>query len=357
MSDARQKNQRGLGRGLDSIVRKEEASREDVSATDALLGKVKRAPVLPPTPPRPSTPSRVSTDSRPSIAPARDFTRTANSIVREAVPQGAFAGKAKQLYDFLYAQTRGAVVPRMSVTLSKIKLMAGADIGSEVTLKKNLDRLKAWGLIAERVVAGTHGGNEYTVHLPEEATPSRGSTPSRPSDPLSNLEPLEPLESSPSSPTLIVDSQRPSGEPQTSFKTKAEKLDDDEAAPLARALAQAERELTGKVTADAAKWEQLADLLVTELKIAAGRTNVSSVPAFLTEHLRRRLWKKEKRQVEEEGKAVDSRQSGAAKVDASKCPDCFGASMWYPEGFEKGVARCGHDKLRDGKENAGGDTA
>ena len=138
-----------------------------------------------------------------------------------------------------------------------------------------------------------------------------------------------------------------SGEPKTSFKTNTERDDDEAFARLLARLKAAVKDVTGKETtaAEAERWEQLADLLVTELKIAAGRTNVSSVPAFLTEHLRRRLWKKEKRQVEEEGKAVGSRQSGDAKVDASKCPDCFGTGMWYPEGFEKGVARCGHDKL------------
>jgi hypothetical protein len=34
------------------------------------------------------------------------------------------------------------------------------------------------------------------------------------------------------------------------------------------------------------------------------------------------------------------------KADAAKCPDCFGTGMWYPEGFEKGVSRCRHEKLR-----------
>lgn len=33
------------------------------------------------------------------------------------------------------------------------------------------------------------------------------------------------------------------------------------------------------------------------------------------------------------------------KVDASHCPDCFGSGMWYPGGFEKGVARCAHKRL------------
>jgi hypothetical protein len=99
--------------------------------------------------------------------------------------------------------------------------------------------------------------------------------------------------------------------------------------------------VTGREATD---WREMAELLAMELKIAAGRTeSVSSVPAFLTEHLRRRLWKKEKRQVEAE--ASERREEQMLKVDASKCPDCFGTGMYYPEGFEKGVARCRHDKL------------
>ena len=88
---------------------------------------------------------------------------------------------------------------------------------------------------------------------------------------------------------------------------------------------------------------ELADVLATELKIAAGRTTVSSVPAFLAEHLRRRLWKKEKRQLDDETKEATA--TAALKLDAAKCPDCFGTGMWYPEGYEKGVARCQHEKL------------
>src|SRR5215211_7332967 len=81
-------------------------------------------------PPTPSTPGTGSTDSspsrrsspstpsrqfRPTVAPERDYTRVANSIVRHAVPSGLFGeqgGKAKELYDTLYALTRGAIVPR-----------------------------------------------------------------------------------------------------------------------------------------------------------------------------------------------------------------------------------------------------
>jgi hypothetical protein len=45
------------------------------------------------------------------VSPARDYTKVANSIRREAVPAGLFKGKSKQLYDALYGLTRGAVVP------------------------------------------------------------------------------------------------------------------------------------------------------------------------------------------------------------------------------------------------------
>jgi hypothetical protein len=101
--------------------------------------------------------------------------------------------------------------------------------------------------------------------------------------------------------------------------------------------------LTGKVTSDALKWEDLAEVLITELKIAAGRTTVSSVPAFLAEHLRRRLFKKDKAQLEFEEKS--SPAPATLKIDPSQCPDCYGTGMYYPEGFEKGVARCRHEQV------------
>jgi hypothetical protein len=121
--------------------------------------------------------------------------------------------------------------------------------------------------------------------------------------------------------------------------------DDEAYALLVLRLGEAVKDITGReaAPAEAERWGELAELLVTELKIAAGRTgSVSSVPAFLTEHLRRRLWKKDKRQVEAE--ASEGRE-GPPKADASKCLDCFGTGMFYPEGFDKGVARCGHERL------------
>ena len=33
------------------------------------------------------------------------------------------------------------------------------------------------------------------------------------------------------------------------------------------------------------------------------------------------------------------------RKDFSDCPDCGGTGMWYPAGYDKGVARCRHEKL------------
>jgi hypothetical protein len=209
------------------------------------------------------------------------------------------------------------------------------------------------------VIPGTHAGNEYEVFLPEEleATPSRGSRGSRPSSSTQFLEGLDPLETRPSRGGLIVENTDTSGKHQTLYKT-IEQTDDEAFAEFVAAVSKTAKEVTGKEPSrsEAARWGELAEVLMTELRIAAGRTTVSSVPAFLTEHLRRRLWKKEKRQIEAE--AAEQRSSAPApKVDASKCPDCYGTGMYYPEGFDKGVARCDHKRLGESQgetpENSG----
>lgn len=292
------------------------------------------------------------------VSPERDYTKVANSIRRDAVPAGLFKGKSKQLYDVLYGMTRGAIAPKRRVRISRPKLMKLAHIGARVTFDANIEHLRAVRLLAVTVLAGEHEGNEYEVFIPEELSmPSHTSQGSHTSQTghAQKVDGLVSLESSQTRHTSNTENQGTYANLKTSFKTNAERDDDEAFARLIARLRQASREVTGKEpsAAEAERWDQLAELLVTELKIAAGRTNVSSVPAFLTEHLRRRLWKKDRRQVEEEGKAVGSKESGGGKVDASKCPDCFGTGMHYPEGFEKGVARCRHDKLTNSVESHG----
>jgi hypothetical protein len=322
----------------------------------------------------PSTPGRGSTLSTPkrkisegtasSISPQRDFTKVANSIIRQAVPSGIFGengGKSKQLYDYLYSQTRGAVIPRRKVRIAKGKLMKGAGIGSEVTLRKNLVRLRAARLVKESIVPGTHGGNEYEVSLPEEvglegilltpSTPSRGSTAS---NPLYLREGVEALEDRASTPTLTLDESTTYGQDKTLSKD-LRTIDDDDAAlaKLNAALKTAHKELTGKDLshAEADRWGELADVLIAELKIAAARTTVSSVPSFLAEHLRRRLWKIDRKQARAEGRELPDEgiPSTASGEQAKDCSDCGGSGWWYPNGLERGVAKCKHSKLQKGK--------
>jgi hypothetical protein len=132
------------------------------------------------------------------------------------------------------------------------------------------------------------------------------------------------------------------------------RTDDEAFADFVGLLRENAKEITGREpsAADASKWRELAEVLITELRIAAGRTTVSSVPAFLAEHLRRRLWKLENRkQPPSAAGGTETPEPAVARTDAHECPDCWGTGMYYPGGFEKGVARCKHERLGS---NAGG---
>jgi len=276
--------------------------------------------------------------------------KVANSITREAAPAGLFKGKGKLIYDYLYSRTRGAVVPTRTVQASWREIMKAASIGSDKTLRDQLKLLRAAGLVTWEWSEGSQGGSIYTVYLPEEATGTAGTTGTGSTGGTSGqfLPPVPPAETTTGTGSLSAEEQTTSGDPKTSFKTNNERTDDDEAfADFAVIMGKAVLEITGKGTSPAEKrrWAEVAEVLATELKIAAGRTTVSSAPAFLAEHLRRRLWKKEKAQIEAE--AAERKRSGptAKIVDASECTDCFGTGMWYPSGFDKGVARCEHKSL------------
>ena len=288
------------------------------------------------------------------MAPQRDFQKVANSITREAIPAGMFNGKAKQLYDCLYSLTRGAIVPAMSVRISRAELMKKSGIGAKVTLEQNLRRLIASGLVSMKTIGGIQGGNEYTVYLPEEVTapstpPSTGTShPSLPSN-GQNLGALAPLETRQPSHGVIVDNTDISGSAKTSFKTREQTTDDEAFTGLYELFKQAVINLTGKspTPAERDRWRELAELLIAELQIAAARTGqVSNVPAFLTEHLRRRLWKKDKAQLEREAKEAPTEMDAKQGIDTSKCPDCGGSGWWYPDGVERGVAKCKHQALQ-----------
>ena len=280
-------------------------------------------------------------------APTRDFARVANSIVRDVIPSGVFTGKCKQLYDYLYSHTRGAIVPVRSVRLPTDRVMKGAGM-TRHTFRAHIRRLIGFGLVEVEERPGEHGGNLYTVYLPEEIEKRSVSLPNtNPCDPGDPCDPGHPGHRG-----LSVGLSTISGESKTFFKTNTE-IDDDDAAlaGLATVLKHVNKEVTGKELsrAEADRWKEVADVLAAELRIAATRTTVSSVPAFLAEHLRRRLWKIDKKQARAEGRELpDETVIQSPTVDAGKCPDCGGSGWWYPDGEAKGVAKCRHDKLATG---------
>jgi hypothetical protein len=202
--------------------------------------------------------------------------------------------------------------------------MALAHIGSRVTFDTNIEHLERVGLIQVSVFAGEHEGNEYEVFVPEEieTLPSmtRQSSHTGQSSHAPKQHGLDTPESSQTRQTSSAEGADTYAEPKTSFKTKEEKTDDEAFAPMIALLRQAAKEVTGRETTstDAARWNDVAELLVTELKIAAARTNVSSAPAFLAEHLRRRLRKRDARQIERE---VSEAASGVALAPATAKPD------------------------------------
>jgi hypothetical protein len=112
--------------------------------------------------------------------------------------------------------------------------------------------------------------------------------------------------------TQTIENKDTYSDPKTSFKDN-EYIDDEPAARRAieTMLETEAKRITGNglSKSDAKGLRDLAELLRMELEIATARTNsVSSVPSFLTEHLRRRLFGKtisEKRKVKA-GKSTDT---------------------------------------------------
>jgi hypothetical protein len=286
-----------------------------------------------------------------TLAPQRDFMRVPNSVVRDAVPAGLFKGESKKLYDALYQRTRGGVVPRRSIRATQADLMDWAHV-SHNTLKAHIKHLSKVGLLKVHYVRGDNTGAEYEIFTPEEAPPTthHPQTTQQPTT-SQNLAP-------PTSQNLVlggggqeVEKSTISENFKTSFKTNTERSDDDAAlAGLVSALREASKELTGKELSptEVDRWRELAEVLITEAKIAAARTTVSSLPAFLAEHLRRRLWKKDKNQLENERRTESHAltEQHLTEEQIKSCPDCGGSTWYYPEGPEKGIKRCRHEKVR-----------
>jgi hypothetical protein len=349
-----QKKKSGLQRGLSDIVAAQTAPVEDKSRLSRGLidrfTEPKTTSGTVPTTHHDSPP--VTTTPRPapppSAAPARDFNRRANSLERDAMPGGLFPGSSKKIYDALYLRSRGANPPRARARAARRDFLDWTDIRNLKTVDGHLRYLMSKGLIVRHWELGSTEGSEYEVRLPEEL-PGLTTTPHQsPPDTATHFSGSGNSQFSGSGgQSQVTDIKEAYGGDKT-FKTNTERSDDDEAfAAFAHAMQEAVRDVTGKaaVPAEAERWKEVADVLATELRIAAARTTVSSVPSFLAEHLRRRLFKKDRRQLAAEESAAPPRAPLPEGVDVKTCPDCHGAGFWYPQGFEKGVARCAHEKL------------
>lgn len=276
-----------------------------------------------PTTPSPTTPT-IPSQKLESVSPNKDFQKVSNSITRQAIPAGIFgSGKSKQLYDALYSLTRGAIKPVRIVRITKPRLMKLAGIGTRQTLWLNLEHLESVGLVRKNVVLGEHGGNEYEVFIPEElpgidpkTIESIPTTPS-PSNRVYQVQKLVGvvgIDSIPTTPSLNPTNTVISEVSNTSFKDNTKNDDDarerEGFSVMFERLDVAVKKLTGKSVTkrDAESWGTLADLLILELEVAASRTDaISSVPAFLTEVLRRQFFASRQHQ--------SSAKSSKSKID------------------------------------------
>jgi hypothetical protein len=226
------------------------------------------------------------------IAPIKDFQKVPNSITKVAIPDGLFKqGKSKHIYDVLYSLTRGSIEPKRSVRISKTKLRKLAGIGSRVTFDSCISHLESVGLVKLTVFIGEHQGNEFEVYLPDEISQTSQTSLTSLTSTAQKLDRLVRLETSQTSQSSTPVNTGIIDLPNTSLKTNT-KSDDEPFAALIEVFAKACERISGKLPnkKQQGKWKELAELLIMELEVAAARTtSVSDVPAFLTEHLRRRL--------------------------------------------------------------------
>jgi hypothetical protein len=251
-------------------------------------------------------------------SPERDFTKTPNSIGRHVMAKGLFKGKSKQIYDYLWTASRGSINPMRTVRKTHGEIQEGSGIGSLNTIKNGLKYLQQIGLINKTSAVGEASGNIYEIFTPEEVNLTASDRPVRPVSSVSSVrqELVEPVRPEIDRTNLTQASLESISykDAKTSFKD-IENNDDEPFGEMIETLAKVFEKVSGKPPqkSDATKLNELAELLAMELEIAAARTkSISNVPAFLTEHLRRRLIGKS---AAIEGKAKTSKPAKAGKQE------------------------------------------
>ena len=263
-----------------------------------------------------------------AVSPNKNFTKVSNSVIRQAIPDGLFRGQSKHTYDVLYQATRGAINPKREVQLKKSDLVRLTGLEMK-TIQRHLSFLRSVGLIIVDPKIGDHKGALYQVKIPEESTPPYPTLPES-----SMVESMTKRVPNPSINSTTVglgktdESKGVSESSKTSYKTNTD--DDEGFAILNDKLSEAVEKLTGKKPSknEAEKWGSLADLLILELEAAASRTEgISSVPAFLTEVLRRQFFASKQNQAHS--------PKTASKTDSKSKTDTVGkAALPIAETYE-----------------------
>jgi len=246
-----------------------------------------------------STPSKSRTTSRPNtsqdVSPTRDYQKVPNSLTREAVPSGMFKGKSKLVYDYLWSESRGAIIPTREINKSRKEIMKKTAIGSMVTVDAALNHLQSVGLIRIIKSIGSLQGNQYEILAPDEVSATSTTSISSSTSPTQKLDDLDVLETSISSITQTIDNTIPYSVSKTLFKD-IENIDDD--SPIFEAfrlLSEAAKRTNGKGL-NKSDWKAfltLINIFVDETDLAVARSKtVSSYVALGTENLSRRLYSK-----------------------------------------------------------------
>jgi hypothetical protein len=325
-----------------------------------------------------AVPISIPAASPDSIPPPRRADKTKNqepnTSPEEFVPLDAtHTGSEKSVYSIMYRETISKGIAERH--FGPAELMKKTGIRSRNTVHKAL-----YGLaekLSVEVVSEAKGnplGPRYRVHSPKEIERRRkaegikidpqtkqiversgipeGIPAGSPAATANSWDTTRPETGIPTIPNIGRVNKRsndhlvePCPATASSSNLLGQKPDDEAFADLTSTFKRITTELTGKEPseADAPRWKELAEILAAELRIAAGRTTVSSVPAFLAEHLRRRLWKLDKKQAQAEGRELPD-QVAAAEPSKPRldCPDCGGSGWWYPDGPERGVMKCAH---------------
>lgn len=243
--------------------------------------------------------SKQKQNNKVETSPTKNYTKVPNSITKLAIPEKFFRGLSKHTYDILYQQTRGAIVPKRTVQLTKDELVEMTGLSKDA-IKLHIKYLKEAGLIKNRPTIGSRAGWEYEVFVPEEiddfevgvimgkyekvSVSKWGQNLRLPTvQNLPLLTPTNPLENK-----GLTDFLRLSLNTKTNDDEKTRTF-----SAFIEKFAAASERLTGKNLnpREFERWGDLADLLILELEKASKRTDgISSIPAFLTEVCRRKFF-------------------------------------------------------------------